>query len=67
MAKRKSDVQIQAGRYSCRLSRKWGYFINVPWIEKWNVEEMTSYIEFLKLMIQERQKWDAEHEYSHQA
>jgi hypothetical protein len=61
MTSLKKEIHIQYGRYQCWLSKKWGYFINVPVIDRWGVDEMTEYIEFLKLLIRERQKWDASH------
>jgi hypothetical protein len=62
MANLKKEIHIQYGQYQCWLSRRWGYFINVPGIARWGIDDMTEYIEFLKLMILERQKRDVQNQ-----
>lgn len=57
----KKEIHVSFGRYECWISRKWGYVINPPLIDRWGHEEIQEYIEFLKLLDKAKIDWDKDH------
>ena len=53
--KRKTEVRVLFGRYECLVDQ--GLLINPPLITSWKRDSIEEYIEFLKLLRDELEKY----------
>jgi cupin superfamily acireductone dioxygenase involved in methionine salvage len=54
---RKNQVRVAYGQYECLLEGG-GLIINPPLIDHWTRKNIEEYIEFLKLLLKEKEKWE---------